>query len=691
MMFMYALFEEAGKFQTGRILSEAESSAQIELESGKRVKVKAANLLLRFDKPSPADLMRDAQALSPSIELDLAWEFAPEDEFGFADLAREYFSAQATLTEQTAALFRLYDAPHYFRRAGKGRFKKASAEVITQALAGIEKKKQIQAQIESWAAELGQGTCPEPIRTQLYKILFKPDKNAPEYKAVVEAARATQTAPLALLQKAGAITSAYQFHWQRFLFDNFPKGTGFPTLQAPAIADELPLANVLAYSIDDSQTTEIDDALSVQGLGSGKVTLGIHIAAPALALKPGDAIDQLGRQRLSTVYMPGYKITMLPDDVVQTYTLQEGRDCPAVSLYATFDETTLALQNTETRVERVPIAANLRHDQLDAIVTEAWLQDDTFTHATGTAEPAMPRVQLAFLFRLAKHLKAQREVVRGKPETFNRPDYNFRLIGNEGREPTGDEQVHISIRQRGAPLDLMVAEAMILANSTWGQWMAELGVPGIYRSQASLLPGVKVRMGTKALPHAGIGVPSYAWSTSPLRRYTDLVNQWQIMACAKHGSTAALAAPFKPKDAELFAIISAFDGAYGAYNAYQNGMERFWTLQYLKQNNITELSATVFKAFPGQPPMARADDLPLVLPVFGGGDLPRGAHVQLRLSEIDDISLDISGQLLHVLEVDAPSSAEEAEITDDEDDSASGPIALAMDVNEAPTTEGTAA
>ncbi len=688
---MYALFEEAGKFQTGRILSEAESSAQIELESGKRVKVKAANVLLKFDKPSPADLMRDAQALSPSIELDLAWEFAPEDEFGFADLAREYFSSQATLTEQTAALFRLYDAPHYFRRAGKGRFKKASAEVIAQALAGIEKKKQIQAQIESWAAELGQGTCPEPIRTQLYKILFKPDKNAPEYKAVVEAARATQTAPLALLQKAGAITSAYQFHWHRFLFDNFPKGTGFPALHAPAIADELPLANVQAYSIDDSQTTEIDDALSVQGLGSGTVTLGVHIAAPALALKPGDAIDQLGRQRLSTVYMPGYKITMLPDDVVQTYTLQEGRDCPAVSLYATFDEVTLALQHTETRVERVPIAANLRHDQLDTVVTEAWLQDDTFTHAAGTAEPAMPRAQLAFLFRLAKHLKAQREVVRGKPETFNRPDYNFRLVGNEGKEPTGDEQVHISIRQRGAPLDLMVAEAMILANSTWGQWMAELGVPGIYRSQASLQPGVKVRMGTKALPHAGIGVPSYAWSTSPLRRYTDLVNQWQIMACAKHGSTAALAAPFKPKDAELFAIISAFDGAYGAYNAYQNGMERFWTLQYLKQHNITELSATIFKAFPGQPPMARADDLPLVLPVFGGGDLPRGARVQLRLSEIDDISLDISGQLLHVLEADAPTSADETDISDDEDDSAAGPIALAMDVNEATATEGSAA
>ena len=697
---MYALFEEAGKFQTGRVLSEAESSAQIELESGKRVKVKAAQLLLKFDKPSPADLMREAQALSATIELDLAWEFAPEDEFGFADLAREYFSAQATLTEQAAALLRLFEAPHYFRRAGKGRFKKASADVIQQALAAIEKKKQIQEQINSWAQALAQGQCPEPIQAQLYKILFKPDKNAPEYKAVVDAARATQTAPLALLQQAGAITSAYQFHWQRFLFDNFPKGTGFAPLQAPAISDELPLAQVQAYSIDDSQTTEIDDALSVQGLGTGQVTLGIHIAAPGLALKPGDAIDQLGRQRLSTVYMPGYKVTMLPDAVVQTYTLQEGRDCPAVSLYVTFDEATLSIQHSATRVERVPIAANLRHDQLDDIVTEAWLNDAHFQHPQGTQEPAMPRAQLAFLFRLAQHLKAQREVVRGKPENFNRPDYNFRLVSQghasqdatqdtkSAQAPTGHELVQISVRQRGAPLDLMVAEAMILANSTWGNWMSELGVPGIYRSQASLLPGVKVRMGTKALPHAGIGVPSYAWSTSPLRRYTDLVNQWQIIACAKHGNTAALAAPFKPKDAELFSIISAFDGAYSAYNGYQAGMERFWTLQYLKQNHISELTATVFKTFPGQPPMARADTLPLVLPVLGNTELQRGARVQLRLSAIDDISLDVSGQFMALLDADHPQGCDSAEPAEDEDDSAAaGPIAIALDVDEAPHAE----
>ena len=355
---MFVLFDEAGKFMAGRILSEADTSAQVELDSGKRVKVKAANLLLKFEKPAPAEFMATAQAASQGIELEMAWEFAPDEEFGFADLARDYFSAQAPLSEQAAMLFRLFESPHYFRRAGKGRFRKATADVIAQALAAIEKKKAIVEQITQWANELAGGQCPEPIREQLYKILFKPDKNAPEYKAVVEAARATQTAPLALLQKSGAIASPYQFHWKRFLLESFPKGTGFPPLDAPAIdASALPLASVQAFSIDDSHTTEIDDALSVQGLGSGTITVGIHIAAPGLAIQPGDAVDQIGRNRLSTVYMPGYKVTMLPDALVQTYTLQAGRDCPALSLYLTLDEATLDIRSHESRIERVPSAS----------------------------------------------------------------------------------------------------------------------------------------------------------------------------------------------------------------------------------------------------------------------------------------------------------------------------------------------
>ena len=440
---MYALFEDAGKFHAGRVMTEADSSMQIELESGKRVKVKSANVLLKFDKPLPAELFASAQTLARDIDLDLAWEFAPEQEFGFADLARDYFEASAGVEKQAAALFRLFEAPHYFRRLGKGNFRKAPEETVKAALLGIERKKAVQAQIEAWAGELVQGQCPAPVREQLYKILFKPDKNAPEYKSVVEAARRAQKPPLELLKSAGAIDSPYQFHWRRFLFDNFPKGTAFPPLQAPPVKDELPLAAAQAFSIDDSATTEIDDALSVQGLGSGTVVFGVHIAAPGLAIAADSALDKVARERLSTVYMPGWKLTMLPDEVVQAYTLTEGRDCPAVSLYVSLDEATLAVKSSETRLERVRIVSNLRHDRLDAVITEASL--------LGQAEAAYAHAaELAFAFRLARHLKAQRELVRGKPENFNRPDYNFRLAGERSEAPNGTESVEIGTRARGS-------------------------------------------------------------------------------------------------------------------------------------------------------------------------------------------------------------------------------------------------
>src|SRR5436190_13423948 len=201
---MYALFEEAGKFLAGRVMTEADTSMQIELDSGKRVKVKTAHVLLKFDKPLPAELIAAGQSLAKEIDLDLAWEFAPDHEFGFADLARDYFDAKAGVEQQAAALFRLFEAPHYFRRIGKGQFRKAPEEIVKAALLGIERKKQLAAQIDAWATELVDGRCPPAVREQLYKLLFKPDKNATEYKAVVEAAHRSQRPPLELLKAAGA-------------------------------------------------------------------------------------------------------------------------------------------------------------------------------------------------------------------------------------------------------------------------------------------------------------------------------------------------------------------------------------------------------------------------------------------------------------------------------------------------------
>ncbi len=671
---MNVLFEESGKHLAGRVMSETDASAQVELDSGKRTKVKTSAIVLRFAKPEPAELVRVATEAATAIDLNFLWEAASDEDFGFEELGADYFGSNASTEDKAALLFALHGAPHYFQRKGKGRYKKAPLAQVQAALAGIEKKKQEAARIETMAEALIAKQLPDTIASNLYRLLFKPDKNAAEYKALVLACQRTHLGPLALLRECGAINDPYEFHLQHFFFEWFPKGVGFPELHAPAISHEMKAVDAQAFSIDDSATTEIDDAFSVQ-FGADDVVVGIHIAAPAAALTKGDAADAVARARMSTVYMPGEKFTMLPDALVQSYTLAEGQVCPALSLYVTLDAATLAIKATRSALERVPIAANLRHDKLDAVITEVSL----------SAEPAAQSYpfakELQLLFQLAQQLKLGREAVRGKPERFTRPDYNFAVT---------DGIVDITTRQRGAPLDLIVSELMILANSTWGKWLADCRVPGIYRSQYGFGAMMKTRMGTEPRPHQGLGVAQYIWATSPLRRYSDLVNQWQLIACVTNGPTAALVAPFKPKDAELYGIVGGFEAAYKGYADQQATMERYWTLRYIEQQGLTEFEAEVLREG-----AVRLATLPLVLQLAGAEAQPRGTRVKLAITTMDFITLEVQARLLEVFKAETTTSAtEEAEDEEEASVAISGvqtAVDLGAEISEATSEANTEA
>jgi exoribonuclease-2 len=660
---MNLFFEESGDFKAGSILSQQGEAYQVETQSGKRSKVKARDVLLQFASPEPAQLMSDAQALAGEIDIDFLWEVAGEDEFGFAELGEEYFGHAPLPHEAAGLLLRLQSAPIYFYKKGKGRYKAAPEASLKAALAGLEKKKQqalVQAQ---YVEELKANRLPEAMKPIVWQLLFKPDKNSIEYKALDAACAELHTTPQRLMLAVGGLASAKELHLSRFLSEYFPRGTGFPAISIPGVP-ALPVAPVVAFSIDDVTTTEIDDAFSVQKLDDGNVRVGIHIAAPALGIKRGDPIDAIARQRLSTVYMPGDKITMLPDALVEAFTLAEGRTCPAMSLYATLNPQDWSLIATETRAEAVPIAANLRHNDLDAVVTEENL-------AAGEGEyPHKP--EIALLWQWARILEqgrmAKRESFGLKPEQSNRVDFNFYVE---------DDVVSIVRRKRGAPLDKIVAELMIFANSTWGKLMHEHGVPGIYRSQGGGSGGwaakMQVRMITHAAPHQGLGVDQYAWGTSPLRRYTDLVNQWQILACVEHGVAAPLAAPFKPKDADLFAIVSAFDAAYGGYADFQNNMERFWCLRWLAQHDARQVEAVVLKD-----EILRLVDIPLLIRLPGMPQVARGMHVKLDLVRWDELELTIEARLLEVVPAEAAEPVED--ITEEAPDEVEGAVSPVVEV-----------
>lgn len=669
---MNLFFEESGDFKVGTVLSQAGEAYQVEMPSGKRTKVKARDVLLQFDKPDPAALLEQAKGVAADVDLEFLWEVAGQEEFGFAELGAEYFGHAPLPFEAAGLVLALHGAPIYFYKKGRGRYKAAPEQSLRAALAGIEKKKQQAIVQAGYVEELKAGKLPQALQPLVQQLLFKPDKNSIEYKALETAADELQTTPQRLMLTTGGIASAKDLHMGRFLFENFPRGAGFPPVAVPAPPGDLPLANVAAFSIDDVTTTEIDDALSVEKLDDGTVRVGIHIAAPALGIRPDDAIDRIARARMSTVYMPGDKITMLPDDIVDAYTLAEGKDCPALSLYAVLDPTTWTVISTTTRAERVPIKNNLRHNDLDEVVNE-----ETLNNGTGDYPH---KDELSLLWQWALQLEAgrmkKREAFGLKPEQANRVDFNFYVE---------DDVVTIVRRKRGAPLDKIVAELMIFANSTWGKLLHDCGVPGIYRSQGPGAGGwaakMQVRMVTHAAPHQGLGVDQYAWSTSPLRRYTDLVNQWQILACASNGVTAPLVAPFKHRDATLFSIVSAFDAAYAAYNDFQQNMERYWCLRWLAQENAKQVDAVVLKD-----EVLRLVDIPLVIRLPGMPQAARGAQVRLDIVRWDEVDLSLEARLLEVAAA-APEAAAELGLDEEDDGTDTGEAAAA----EAAEAEGAVA
>jgi exoribonuclease II len=618
---MNVFYEEDGGFKVASIMSEADSSMQVEASSGKRSKIKAANVLMRFEG-GLSGFLEAAQTEAETLDTDFLWECCGEPEFGFESLAEEYYGGKPSRQQAAAIAIKLHGAPMYFYRKGKGLYKAAPDETLKAALAGVEKKRQQAELMATITAQLVSKHLPDSVSAKLDQLLYAPDKNAMEWKALEQAAGELKKLPVQVLHEAGAIPSIHDYHLGAFLREYFTHGTAFPEFALATLPDDLPVSDVHAFSIDDSTTTEIDDALSVTLLPNGNTQVGIHIAAPALGVAPREALDHEVMKRLSTVYMPGHKITMLPETAIRPFSLDAGETKPALSLYLEVTADYSIVQQ-HSRLELVQIAHNLRHDTLEPYFNENTLETDS----------GHPLWQpLVFLFHFAESL----EKARGKYDpTKQQPvDYNFYVT---------DGIVSIINRQRGSPMDKLVAELMIAANSQWGLLLAEHEVSGIYRAQN----GGKVYMTTKAEGHQGLGVAQYAWCTSPLRRAVDLINQRQII------SVLTMQAPvYAAHGDEIVGHMRNFDQTYNAYNEFQTRMERYWCLQYLVQENIQEVEATVWREnlvrLTGMPYMTKVHALPVLKP---------GSKVQLSVQKVDTLLMELECKFLRLIEETTPDNA----------------------------------
>ena len=601
---MNIFYEESGQFKVAAIVQKNDATYQVDTQHGKRTKVKANNVFAEFDGDMAA-FLENAQAQAADIDTDLLWEVCGEEEFSAEAIAEEYYGHAPTKTELAATLIALYAAPMYFYKKAKGVFKAAPEETLKQALAAIERKKQQDAQIDAWAEALKRGEMPSEIAADLKTILHAPDKQSLTYKAFTKAADALKTSAYELAKKTGGITSTPQYLQDGFEIKYFPKGTGFPDLPLPEMPD-LPKADVTAFSIDDESTTEVDDALSLTDLGNGTKRVGIHIAAPSLAIKPGDKMEKNIMERLSTVYFPGGKITMLPENWIAAFSLDAGAYRPAVSIYFDVDSEFNVGEPT-CKIEAVNIAENLR---IQAI-------EPHFNAETGLDEAGemmfAHHQDLIWFHQFAVALQK----ARGKYEPDRAPQYDYSIeLDEEGK-------VSVVRRERGSPIDMLVSEMMILANSTWAQMLHDNDLPGLFRVQ----PAGKVRMSTKSEPHIGMGVQHYGWFTSPLRRAADYINQKQLLSLIDDSAEPL----FQQSDAELFAALRDFDTAYAAYADFQRQMEAYWSLVYLQQQGTSELTATILKE-----DLVRIEGLPLVTRATGipFDALPK-TQVLLKITELD--------------------------------------------------------
>ncbi|NOT18449.1 MAG: RNB domain-containing ribonuclease [Sulfuriferula sp.] len=614
---MYLLYEEDGHFKAGTIVADNDSSLQVDSQHGKRLKVKALNIMMRFAAPTPAELMTAAQQVRDDTDTDFLWEVASQEEFGFVELATEYFGHVPTPIESAGILMRLHESPMHFYKKGRGRYKAAPADALVAAKAGMERRAREAEALAMYVAELMRFALPDALSAQVDELLYAPDKNQIAWKAIDAACKQTGLTPVKLLHRCGAVPSTHDYHLQVFLREQFPRGVDFAESASLPATPDLPVATVAAFSIDDASTTEIDDAFSVTPLANGNTQVGVHIAAPALGLLPDTEMDKVAAQRLSTVYYPGGKITMLPATLVDNYTLSAGRVVPALSMYIEVGAD-YQVVGQYTKLEAVPIVANLRHECLE--------QD--FNHNNLVAGcPAYPyQDELTLLW----HLSGTLEAGRGKtpdPKLPVRADYNFKVE---------NDKVTITDRLRGNPIDRVVSELMIFVNANWGKWLADTETMALYRTQQN----GKVKMSAKPGPHVGLGVEQYTWSSSPLRRYIDLVNQRQLIALA-----LGVAPPYPPKASVLYTVLRDFELAYDAYNDFQRKMERYWCLRWLQQEGVTTINASIIKEN-----LVRLDGLPFVTRVPSLPELPVATRVNLIINIVDLLEVELMCDFHHKID-----------------------------------------
>nr|WP_246351457.1 RNB domain-containing ribonuclease [Deinobacterium chartae] len=383
------------------------------------------------------------------------------------------------------------------------------------------------------------------------------------------------------------------------------------TLPLPTLPDEprLDLTHLPALAIDDEGSLDPDDALSLEALPHGW-RLWVHVSDAAALITPDSELDLEARRRGATLYLPEGAVPMLPQAAIEALGLGLGEVSPALSI-------------------RVDLDANFEPLEVDVALTRVRVTRLTYAQA----QEQLGDEPLATLRRIAAHLRE----------------------GRAGRGALMIELPEVKVRVHGGQVDVkvlpplesrqVVQESMMLAGWAVATFGLEHGIPLPYAAQeaferyddqATTLPEMYARRrslkrtqwAAQPAPHAGLGLERYVQSTSPMRRYLDLVAHQQLRAFLAER-------PFV-RTPDMLQRIGAADLASSGVREAERKSLRHWTLVYLSRHRGPWHGVVVDRRGPAATVLLTELALELSLT----GDLAPGSELRLEAAEIDLPGLD---------------------------------------------------
>ncbi|MBC7543970.1 MAG: VacB/RNase II family 3'-5' exoribonuclease [Candidatus Sericytochromatia bacterium] len=543
-----------------------------------------------------------AHATAQEVEVDLAslWELLQDDEprpYALIELAEFLFSGPKNAVAESALLRRLIDDPLYFEQDGVA-YVPRSAKAVEQTLhqravetQRAEQRAAIQRWVQSvWQDQPGERPAGADAIVRLLAELAIFGSRAERYQEGggflqeigLGGLDAAETAFTLMVKLGEWDTDENLLLHEHNLAEPFSEAAHAETRAAVTTAAEIArrtdLRHLHLMTIDDEDTRDIDDAVSFESLPDG-YRVGIHVADVASFVPLGSALDEAGKRRSTSIYLPDSKIDMLPPKLAHDLcSLVAGEDRLAMSVLVTFNAEDQIVGH-EIVESVVCVTERFSYNEVDALYEQ--------------------RADLSALLELSQKLQARR--VAAGAVVFSMPELRLSV--------DADKTIHLKRIEQASSSQRLVSEMMVMANQLIGEFMQERGIPALYRTQPApeapvVQPGAggpvqmdrqrrqlkRSQLTTEPGPHYGLGLTIYTQATSPIRRYGDLLVHRQL----KH---ALQGEPVPHRVEDLKHLAAMTEQGINVVNQVQRYAHKYWLLKHLQSVPNEPLQAIVLDVY----------------------------------------------------------------------------------------------